>query len=60
MKITKTQSFEGVRVTTDEEIYNEYTRYSADCWYVTMGESEEPVYECSELERLYQERTKER
>lgn len=31
-----------------------YTRYSSMCWTVTMGESEEPVYNCEELEKAYQ------
>jgi len=57
MKITDVTPIKGVRVTTDEDEYNEYTRYGPDCWYVQMGESDEPVYECQELERLYQEHT---
>jgi len=56
MKITNVEPISGVRVTTDQPEFNEYTRYGPDCWYVTMGESDEPVYDCRELERLYQER----
>ncbi len=41
-------------VTTDEDVYNEYTRYSATNWTVRMGESDEPVYDCKELEDLFQ------
>ena len=32
----------------------QYTRYSSDNWSVLMGESEEPVYECQELEEEFQ------
>lgn len=58
MRITKITPVTGERVTTDENEFNEYIRYGADCWYVQMGESDEPVYECRELERLYQEHVK--
>ena len=42
-------------VETDEDEYCQYTRYSSESWFVAMGESDEPVYDCSELERLFQE-----
>lgn len=45
-------------VTTDESEYNQYIRYGSNNWSVTIGESEEPVYDCEELEKefqLYQE-----
>ena len=58
MKIIEVTPIQGVRVTTDEVEFNEYIRYGADCWYVLTGESDEPVYECRELERLYQEHVK--
>ena len=45
-EITKKEIY---KVITDEE-YNQYTRYSANCWTVTIGESDEPVYDCEELE----------
>lgn len=32
-----------------------YTRYSEDCWFERMGESDEPVYDCTELEELFQD-----
>lgn len=41
-------------VTTDEEDYNEYIRYSASSWMVRIGESEEPMYDCDELEEEFQ------
>lgn len=41
------------QVITDEE-YNQYTRYSDNCWTVTIGESDEPVYDCEELEMEFQ------
>lgn len=54
MKIISVEPIVGVRITTDETDYNEYTRYCSDCWYVRMGESVEPVYECTRLESMYQ------
>jgi len=39
-------------VTTDEETY---TRYSENSWSVVMGESEEQVYDCADIEKEYQE-----
>lgn len=51
MRITETREIKAVGVTTDEA---EYTRYGADAWYVTVGESDEPVYDCKEIEILYQ------
>jgi len=41
-------------VTTDADEWNEYTRYSADSWTVRMGESDEPEYDCKELEAMFQ------
>ena len=32
-----------------------YTRYGADNWTVRMGESDETLYNCEEIETLYQE-----
>ena len=54
MKIVKAEELRVIRVETDESEYSNYTRYSSDCWYVQMGESDEPVYDCEELENLYQ------
>lgn len=41
-------------VDTDEAEFSHYTRYSATSWFVTMGESDEPVYDCEELEKAFQ------
>lgn len=41
-----------VRVSNGQFEY--YIRYSADNWFVTMGQSEEPVYNCKSLEELFQ------
>ena len=41
-------------VTTDDEDYNEYIRYSSSSWMVRIGESEEPIYDCDELEKAFQ------
>ena len=50
--ITKEESF---NVITDEEEYAQYTRYSEDCWYQSIGESIEPLYDCKELEDKFKE-----
>lgn len=55
MKILEIKEVTCFSVTTDEELYCQYYRYGADAWYLTMGESDEPVYNCEEIERLYQE-----
>lgn len=41
-------------VITDEKDYREYTRYGPESWTVRMGESDEQVYECAELEKAFQ------
>ena len=55
MKITEVTKTVCFLVETDEEYPNEYTRYSADNWTVRMGESDEPLYNCEEIETLYKE-----
>jgi hypothetical protein len=55
MKIDSITHISATQVITDESEFNEYIRYGQDCWYIRMGESEEPVYNSIELERLYQE-----
>ncbi len=40
---------------TDEDEYFNYIRYGKDAWFNTMGESDEPVYDCEWLEELFQE-----
>ena len=54
MKIEEITKAEIHFVTTDEEDYSEYTRYSATNWTVRRGESDEPVYDCKELESMFQ------
>jgi len=41
-------------VTTDEKDCCEYTRYSPEVWTVKMGDSDESLYDCQELEGLFQ------
>jgi hypothetical protein len=41
-------------VETDESNYSFYTRYDADNWTKRMGESDEPIFDCEELERQFQ------
>ena len=48
------EKFEIYYITTDEKEYNEYIRYSASSWMVRIGESEEPQYDCEELEAEFQ------
>ncbi len=57
MKIKRVSEIHSFTVVTDEDEHYEYTRYAADSWYVMMGESNEPVYNCEELERLFQQYT---
>jgi hypothetical protein len=40
---------------TDEEGCNNYMRRSANDWFRLMGESWERVYDCEELEQMFQE-----
>ena len=55
LKIESIKETKCFYVVTDEEEYYQYTRYGAYCWYVRMGESDEPVYDCDEIEKLFQE-----
>lgn len=41
-------------VETDEKSYRDHTRYGPDSWTVRMGESDEQVYDCAELEEAFQ------
>lgn len=52
IKIEEIREFVSHTVETNE---NTYTRHSSQCWTIVMGESEEPVYDCNELEKVYQE-----
>ena len=55
MEITEVTKIVCFLIETDDEYQNEYTRYSADNWTVRMGESDEALYNCKEIEALYQE-----
>jgi hypothetical protein len=55
MKILKVTPISGFIVETNEDEQFSYTRHGADCWYVKMGESDEPVYDCKEIEAKFQE-----
>lgn len=52
IKIEEIREFVSHTVETSENVY---TRHSSQCWTIVMGESEEPVYDCEELEKAYQE-----
>ncbi len=57
MKIIDVTPIKGHVVETDstDQFYFQYTRYSADNWFVRMGESDEQFYNCEEMEALFQE-----
>jgi hypothetical protein len=55
MKITNATRSIVFYVETDENELNRYTRHSSENWTVTMGESDETVYDCEEMEKLFQE-----
>jgi len=55
MKITEVTKIVCFLIETDDEYNCMYTRYSADNWTVRIGESDEPLYDCKEIESLYQE-----
>jgi len=55
MKILDVWKIKGYNVETNGQVFYSYTRYSSDNWYVRMGESDEPVYDCEEIEALFQE-----
>lgn len=54
MKILEIHVFTAHRVVTDSKDYPNHTRYSPHSWNVTMGESDEPVYDFKELEAKFQ------
>jgi len=60
MKIQTTFSQIIDVIITDEDEYIEYTRYNRDCWFMSMGESTERLYDCEEIEKLYQDYLKEK
>ena len=55
MKITEVTKIVCFLIETDDEDNYMYTRYGADNWTARMGESDEPLYSCEEIETLYQE-----
>lgn len=54
MKVTAVLPVVVHLVTTDQKEFHTYTRFSSANWTQTMGESDEPVYDCQELEAAYQ------
>ena len=54
MKITDVFEQKAFIVETNENEYYEYTRYSEDNWFIRMGESLEPLYNCEEIEKEFQ------
>ena len=60
MKIEEVSNDEILSIETDEDEYFQYLRFSKNCWYVWMGESLEPCYDCEAHEKAYQEYLKEK
>lgn len=52
MKIEEITKIEFEAITTDD---GDYHRYSSDNWRQRIGESIEPLFDCDEIEKLYQE-----
>ena len=52
--VAEVRPISGERISMKGPWPTEYTRYSADSWTVTMGESDEQVYDCADLEEAYQ------
>ena len=56
MKIIEAVPMTVYIIKTDREEFNQYIRYDSDTWFMTMGESDEPMYDdCKEIEKLFQE-----
>ena len=55
MAVISVEPVVAVFVTTDDDETYEYTRYGPDCWYFSIGESKEPLYNCAEIEQQYQQ-----
>ena len=55
MKITEVTKIVCFSIETDEEYPNEYTRYGANNWTVKFFDSVVELYNCEEIEKLYQE-----
>ena len=54
MKIKSVRQIKCHVVETDGKEEKDYTRYGPDSWAVRMGQSDECVNDCSELEREFQ------
>jgi hypothetical protein len=54
LRVIEVRPISGERISMVGPWPTEYTRYSADSWTVTMGDSEEQVYACEDLEEAYQ------
>ena len=53
MKITDVFERKFFIVETNENEYYEYTRHGEDNWFIRMGESLEPLYDCEEIEKEF-------
>jgi len=57
MKILNIKETKYTYIETDED---DYYRYGPNYWMIQIGESQEPVYFCEDLEAEYQNYIKER
>lgn len=55
MKIKEVTKATIFHVETDDDFYCMYIRYGKGCWMITMGESDELIYNDEELEKLFQD-----
>lgn len=55
MKVNVVAAISAHVVETSERELNVYTRYGANSWFQSMGESDEPVYDAANLEKAFQD-----
>lgn len=55
IKITNIAQSTIYLVETDESEYPNYIRYGTNSWMQSIGESDEPIYDCAWIEQLFQD-----
>lgn len=55
MSIINVQKRTAFLVETDDSEQYMFTRYASDVWFITIGQADEPHYQCEEIEAMYQE-----
>ena len=53
MKIRSVSKHTVHVVITDSDVFRDHTRWGPESWTVRMGESDEQVYDCEELEKEF-------